>query len=188
MHCPPVYRSSDAQVHAGVSRHSAGGLLDVVAHVIIAGHGFAWGERLPSPAQAANVIPGGCGSTPLHQGGVPTWLDDAGGHNNPVGVPYVLAMPAHAGGFVFGYPLRAGHPQNPNNKILWVVGAPRNGSSLEITGHPLNAATPSVDVTQPANSSPGEIYPSIVDVPKPGCWHFDLAWSGNKTSVDLMYR
>lgn len=142
----------------------------------------------PSPAQAANVIPGGCGSTPLHQGGVPTWLDDAGGHNNPVGVPYVLAMPAHAGGFVFGYPLRAGHPQNPNNKILWVVGAPRNGSSLEITGHPLNAATPSVDVTQPANSSPGEIYPSIVDVPKPGCWHFDLAWSGNKTSADLMYR
>ena len=141
-----------------------------------------------SPVQAANVIPGGCGSTPLHKGGVPSWLDDAGGHNNPVGVPYVLAMPAHAGGFVVGYPLRAGHPQNPNNKILWVVGAPRNGSSLEISGHPLNAATPTVHVTQPANSSPGEIYPSIVDVPKSGCWHFDLAWSGNKTSVDLMYR
>jgi hypothetical protein len=101
----------------------------------------------------------------------------------------VLALPKQsAAGFLFGYPLRAGHPENPSNKILWVVGMPRNGSPLEIQVHPLNAAEPSVTVTQPANSSPGEIYPSIVDVPKPGCWHFDLAWSGHQASVDLMYE
>jgi hypothetical protein len=141
-----------------------------------------------SPAQGAYAMPGGCGSTPVVGGAIPAWMNAAGANNNPTGVPYVVASPAIAGGFVFGYPLRAGHPYSPTNKILWVVGLPRNGSSLEISGHPLNAATPSVTVTQPADSSPGEIYPSIVDVPKPGCWHFNLAWSGNRTSVDLMYR
>jgi hypothetical protein len=41
---------------------------------------------------------------------------------------------------------------------------------------------------QAANSGPGEIYPSIVDVPQAGCWHFDLSWSGHKASVELLYR
>jgi hypothetical protein len=118
---------------------------------------------------------------------VPSWLDDAGAHNNPDGVPYVVGVPPHAAGFIFGYPLRAGHPQDPTNKILWVVDA-RNGSSLEIRGHPLGAATPSIVMTDDPNSSPGEIYPSIVDVPKAGCWHLELFWSGNKASVDLVYK
>jgi hypothetical protein len=39
----------------------------------------------------------------------------------------------------------------------------------------------------PPNSSPGEIYPSEVDVPSPGGWHFDLRWGKNKASVDLVY-
>jgi hypothetical protein len=120
-------------------------------------------------------------------GGIPGWLEEAGAHNNPVGVPYAVASPVRAAGFVFGYPLTAGPRQNPSNKILWVVGLPRNGSSLEITGHPLHALTPSVHMAFPANSSPGEIYPSGVDVPKPGCWHFDLAWDGNRTAIDLIY-
>jgi hypothetical protein len=90
-----------------------------------------------------------------------------------------------AAGFLFGYPLKAGRPEG--NKILWVVGLPRNGSSLDVTGHPLNAVSPSIHLTFPANSNPGEIYPSGVNVPKPGCWRFDLAWDGHKTSIDLKY-
>jgi hypothetical protein len=39
-----------------------------------------------------------------------------------------------------------------------------------------------------ADSFPGEIYPTTVEVPNAGCWHFELAWGGNKTSVDLLYR
>jgi hypothetical protein len=143
----------------------------------------------PSPTQPATVVAGGCGSTSVYKGGVPAWLDDAGGNNNPDSLPYVVALPQQsAAGFLFGYPLRAGHPQDRSNKILWVVGMPRNGSMLEVRGHPLDAPTPTVTVTQPANSSPGEIYPSIVDVPQAGCWHFDLAWSGHQASVDLVYQ
>jgi hypothetical protein len=115
-------------------------------------------------------------------------LDAAGANNNPDGLPYVLTSPTNAAGFIFGNPLTSSRRQGPANKILWVVGVPRNGSALQITGHPLDAIAPLVHVTQPANSFPGEIYPTIVDVPKPGCWHFELAWAGNKASVDLLYR
>jgi hypothetical protein len=122
------------------------------------------------------------------KGGVPAWLDDAGGHNNPDFLPYVIAVPQQAAGFIFGYPLRSGHPDNPTNKILWVVGLPRDGSSLVMTAHPLRTTSPVVALSQPDDSSPGEIYPSIVDVPTPGCWHFELAWAGHHAAVDLLYQ
>jgi hypothetical protein len=139
------------------------------------------------PTSAAEIVPGGCGGTHVYKGGEPGWLDEAGGHNNPTGLPYTIADPATAAGFLFAYPLRAGNVSNPNNKILWVVGIPRGGSDLHVTGHPQNAITPTIDQSFPADSSPGEIYPSIVDVPTAGCWHFDLSWGKNKTSVDLVY-
>jgi hypothetical protein len=146
------------------------------------------GAAAVRPLPGATIVPGGCGSTPLLQGNVPAWLDEAGAHNNPDGLPYVIAIPSAAAGFIFGYPLRAGHPQSPTNKILWVVGLPRNGSPLEITGHPLKATTPSIKQTQPNDSGPGEIYPSIVDVPRAGCWHFDLTWAGHHAAVELEYQ
>jgi hypothetical protein len=140
-----------------------------------------------SPTAAAVPVAGGCGTTQVYRGGEPDWLNVAGEHNNPNGLPYFIADPPTAAGFLFAYPLRAGNASDPNNKILWVVGVPRDGSDLHVTGHPQNATTPTVDQAFPANSSPGEIYPSIVDVPNPGCWHFDLSWGKNKASVDLVY-
>ena len=68
-----------------------------------------------------------------------------------------------------------------------IVREPRDGSDLRIVGHPVGAMTPVVEVFQSAGSSPGEIYPSIVDVPKPGCWHFDLWWAGHAAAVELSY-
>ena len=134
------------------------------------------------------MVPGGCGSTPILRGGIPAWLDEAGAHNNPDFLAYVVAVSGRAAGFLFSYPLAARHSQNYSNKILWVVGLPRNGSSLAIAGHPLGSVTPTVNVTQPANSGPGEIYPSLVAVPIPGCWHFNLSWSGHTASVDLVFH
>lgn len=120
------------------------------------------------------------------QGSIPQWLDDAGGHNNPRGLPYVIAHPDLAAGFLFAHPLRAGHPENPANKILWVVRTLRTGP-LTIDGHPLGAATPTVHEILPANSGPGEIYPSFVDAPTAGCWQFDLRWANSHTQVELNY-
>jgi hypothetical protein len=92
-----------------------------------------------------------------------------------------------AAGFLFGHPLRAGNPANPSNKILWVVASPRDGMPLRLSGHPIGASAPVVTSTWPANASPGEIYPSIINVPAPGCWHFTLSWKGHTDAVDLNY-
>jgi hypothetical protein len=141
----------------------------------------------PTPSTVAVMVSGGCGSTPAHKGGVPAWLDAAGANNNPDFLPYIVANPPNAAAFLFAYPLRAGHPGDPSNKIFWVVRLPRNGTDLQITGHPAGATTPTIRDSFPANSSPGEIYPSIVDVPKAGCWHFDLTWAGHAAAVELQF-
>ncbi len=144
-----------------------------------------------APPASSNPRPmataGGCGFTQVVSGAIPRWLDEAGAHNNPTSVPYVVATPAIAAGFLFALPLRSGQPNNPANKILWVVGKPRNGSLLDITAHPMAAASPVVDMSFAPNASPGEIYPSIDDVPLPGCWQFDLRWDANLAEVDLQY-
>lgn len=90
--------------------------------------------------------------------------------------------------YLFGYPLRAGSPQNPDDKVLWVMRRPRDGQPLRLTGRLLGPAGPrTVSSTWPADSAPGEIYPSIVNVPVPGCWRFTLTWNGHRDSVDLRY-
>lgn len=167
----------------------------LIAWLAVAACASSTATAHPSPSPSANRSPssvavlaaGGCSTTQVYRGGEPDWLNVAGEHNNPTGLPYFITDPAIAAGFLFAYPLRAGNVSEPNNKILWVVGVPRGGNPLRVQGHPLNASTPTIDQTFPANSSPGEIYPSIVDVPTAGCWHFELSWGKNKASVDLVY-
>lgn len=144
----------------------------------------------PSPSSSltprASGVSTECGSTAVLRGGIPSWLDQAGGYNNPSSLPYVIAHPAQAAGFIFTYPLRAGQRENPSNKILWVVRVPRTGP-LTIDGHPLGATAPIVHEVRPANSGPGEIYPDGVDVPNAGCWQFDLRWANSHVQVELDY-
>jgi hypothetical protein len=136
----------------------------------------------PSAGRASHVG-GGCGATPLRRGAAPSWAATA----NPPRIPYALGAHREAAGFLFGHPLRAGKQVNPANKILWIVASPRGGKPLRLTGHPLGAASPVVSSSWPANSSPGEIYPSIINVPAPGCWRFTLSWNGHSDTVDLRY-
>ena len=141
----------------------------------------------PSPSIEAKPVAGGCGATQVYIGGEPDWLTQAGANNNPSFLPYFITNPANAAGFLFSHPLRAGSPNNPGNKILWVVGVPRDGNNLLVDGHPLSATAPVVHMSFEDNASPGEIYPSDVDVPNPGCWHFDITWGQNRTSADLLF-
>ena len=89
-------------------------------------------------------------------------------------------------GFVYGYPLRAGHPANPSNKILWLVNLLPRAGSLDISAHPVGAAAPIVNQSAPFLTS-GDV-PSIIDLPKSGCWHFDLTWSGHQAGMDIAYQ
>ena len=105
--------------------------------------------------------------------------------------PTWCRRPRHDGNavaFLFAHPLRAGEPENPANKILWVVKEPRGVSDLVITAHPLDAAAPTVHQSEAADSSPGEIYPSIVNVPAAGMLGASPSnGTATRTSIDLPY-
>ncbi|GAA1757203.1 hypothetical protein [Luedemannella helvata] len=119
------------------------------------------------------------GTTPA-----PVWVDDAG-----PGLPATQVRSAKGDvvAAIFGEPLRAApRDDGRNNKILFIVGKPRNGEPLRVTATPAGGGA-ATTATQEANSGPGEIYPTIVDVPAPGCWHLDLSWAGNTDSMDLLY-
>jgi hypothetical protein len=144
----------------------------------------------PSPpsttaAQQApgSPMPGGCGTSPLVLGGLPPWTASAG-------APGGVSVASHEGnlvGVVFGYPLVAPPRKNgPSNKILWISKEPRNGSELVLTLTPARGSP--VTVRQPADSSPGEIYPSIVDVPTAGCWNVVAEWAGHRATLELLYQ
>jgi hypothetical protein len=137
----------------------------------------------PPPVPGAAYASGGCGATPLLLGSAPRWASPA----NPPRIRYALARRGQAAGFLFGFPLMAGNPEPYSDKILWVVASPRDGMPLVLTGHPLHAARPVVSSTWPADSSPGEIYPSEIEVPAPGCWQFTLSWNGHADTIDLWY-
>lgn len=101
-------------------------------------------------------------------------------------VVYVIASPADAAGVLFGYPLRAGHPTNPSNKILWLVKGAPTGPALEIAGSgPGPAVTPVREVVPFIASGQA---PSIVDLPATGCWHLTLSWSTHTAAVDIPYH
>jgi hypothetical protein len=126
----------------------------------------------------------------VHRGSVvPAWTAPAWGSSPgaPKWLPYAVAVRGSAAAFIFGYPLRAGAPTDPANKILWVMRFPRNGSELVIRARPLHSPGPVVTVKRPPNSSPGEIYPSYVNVPKAGCWQLTLRWAGHSDRLDLAW-
>jgi len=128
-----------------------------------------------------------CGSTQLLKGSTPAWIGRATDANTPAFLPFALSDQGNAAGFLFGYPLTAPSRPDMNNKILWVVRTPNGGQPLMITARRVGVSGPVVRVQLPADSGPGEIYPSIIDVPTPGCWHFTLQWPHASATVDLQY-
>jgi hypothetical protein len=141
---------------------------------------------VPAVPVGAERTEGGCADTPLWTGTYPHWTASAG---LPGQTPYVMSHEANMVGVLFGGSLRAGeNVTNPSNKILWIVREPRGGASLELTLRRLDGTGEPVTVVRPADSSPGEIYPSLVDVPEPGCWRVDAVWDGHRASLELDYH
>jgi hypothetical protein len=120
----------------------------------------------------------------VYRGGLPAWTATA---RPPSFEPYALSLHGDVAAILFGHPFRAGHPTDPTNKILWIVRLPRDGHPLLIGAHPERAMNPTVRSSWSDNSSPGEIYPSIVDVPTAGCWRLMLRWGAHSDQIDLPY-
>jgi hypothetical protein len=112
---------------------------------------------------------------------IPSWARPA---NPPTGLPRVLAPDGNVLAVLFSAPFSPPMPSQ-SNKILFIVRQARDGKPLTITA--TRAGRQTVHVTQSAESGPGEIYPTVVDVPSAGCWHLALAWNGHHSSVNVRY-
>jgi hypothetical protein len=145
------------------------GRLTVVAALLVSG------------CTSPRVTAADCGSA-VSTGALPTWAR-AGFSDDGSGVPHVLGRGGAIVAVLFGGTLSAPPAPDRSNKILWV---PRTvaaaGDPLRITAR-LDGTTEAV--SREVAGGPG---PSIIDLPRPGCWHLGLAWSGNTEAMDLTYR
>jgi hypothetical protein len=99
---------------------------------------------------------------------------DGGAQKRVVGAQHRIV------GAVFGRPLMAPPARDHANKILWVaeqlsardlvVAASLNGTDLR--------------VQRRVEGGPG---PSIINVPRAGCWTFSLRWGDNHDAVAVRY-
>jgi hypothetical protein len=139
---------------------------------------------------AAAASPHGCVAAPIHHDAPPTWTAPAWAGSSAGFRPrYSLASGDGAAAFWWEPRLHAGDPSNPANKVLWVMRYPRNGTALRIVAR--WGADPAVSVRRswPPDASPGEIYPSYVNLPRAGCWELTLSWSSHVARLDVqVYR
>lgn len=122
----------------------------------------------------------------IEEGPLPAWADEA-----RVGLArYVISDDQTALGVLWAEPMLAGEPgpDRPSNKILWIVNRPRKGSDLVVTAVPIGSPGNPLELTFEADSGPGEIYPTEIDVPTPGCWRMELQWAGHAAVVTVPYE
>jgi len=110
---------------------------------------------------------------------LPTWA--RAGFSPPTQpMPYVLGDDGDIVAILWADhdPLAAPPRQDRNNKILW---ASPYGGTLRI-----EATRDGSDRTV-VRTVPGGPGPSIIDLPAPGCWSFDLTWGGHHDHLRLAY-
>ncbi|OKI67400.1 hypothetical protein A6A27_23125 [Micromonospora sp. CB01531] len=143
-------------------------------------------ERSAAPASTASPrVAGGC-TSPIEMGPLPDWADEgfSGGGSGP---PHVFGAKGEILGVLFGYPLSQQPADGHNNKILWVARpAPTPSDTRSPETLVITATLDGTDtrVTHEVTGGPG---PSIIDVPRAGCWHLDLRWSGRTDTMDLVF-
>ena len=148
----------------------------VLAALLLAGCTSA-----PSPP-ASPASRGGC-AYDVRRDVLPAWARTGFSDPSPSGYPYVLGAKGDILAVVFGYPLAASRPgDGPKNKILWVSRIPVTvPDTLTLTARQDGVPHPE---TREVVGGPG---PSIIDLPRSGCWHLTLTWSGRTDTLDLRY-
>lgn len=135
-----------------------------------------------APGASPLAIAGGCGTTTVYAGPGPAAASTTGLNE----LPWAASTPQTAGfaAYLFAsLPLTSGgaRPDGATNKILWMSDTPADGGLL-IAAHPLGASSPVVRFNEPGVLS----FPSIIDLPYPGCWQLDLSAGTTHGSIDLL--
>ena len=117
---------------------------------------------------------------------LPVWARE--GFSPPeTAVPHVLGEKGTILGVVFGQPLRGPNVAGHGNKVLWVAKPMKGVGSAASAALTIRASLNGSDtsVVRVLSGGPG---PSLVDMPKPGCWTFNLTWSGHSDRLALRYQ
>ncbi|MFD2765513.1 hypothetical protein [Micromonospora eburnea] len=138
----------------------------------------------PVGASAAASTATGCGSR-IETGALPDWAD--AGFSGDARVPHVFGVRGEIVAVLFGHPLTVDRRDGVNNKILWVSRTGPTPADPALSADLVVTATldgTDTRVTREVDGGPG---PSIIDLPRAGCWHLDLRWSGRTDTMDLVY-
>src|SRR5450759_1575310 len=144
-------------------------------------HSAAASSSQSNAVEAPSAVGGGCSMTQIYSGPGP----DAS--SGLTANPWAWASPREAGiaAYFFRRPpdLLVIHPgpTDTQNKILWMSRSGLAGD-LIVTARPLDSASPVVRFRFPG----GRDYPSLIDLPAPGCWRLDLVIGSTHATIDLM--
>lgn len=139
---------------------------------------------VPPSASVSASVPGsrntgaGCAGTTVDTGtGLPSWADIGGGS-----IPWAVGKPPVVVGVMFATELvaKGQRPDGSANKILWLTEAPISSPQLTLRAQPADAATPVVNLRL-ARAEGQQQFPSIVDLPTPGCWRINVSWGAGST-------
>ena len=83
-------------------------------------------------------------------------------------------------GNIFGLPLTSPPSPDHNNKILWEARTDGAGALFITATLKGNGLT----VRRRVENGPG---PSIINMPEPGCWTFDLTWAAGHDVMAVRY-
>ena len=162
------------RVVAGLGAAAAVAAVAVAVPVAL---GVGHPDRTAPPV--GSTAPAGFCVNPVPSRLLPEWARSGFSDPRPR-IPYVLGDHGDIAAILFAQPLTSPPSADHNNKILWVSRV-AGGSSLHIT-----ATLPdgSASVTRVVDGGPG---PSIIDLPRAGCWHLALDWGAGTDSLDLAY-
>lgn len=140
----------------------------------------AIGLLSPTPSPSATVDMASSCSFKLTKGALPVWARQ--GFSPPFNAtPFVTSTRGDLIGVVFGYPLKSPRvkPNDGNNKVLWV--SQEHAGEMEVYAQRVGSS-------QVVHIGFVDIGPSIIDLPKPGCWHLTLNGHGWTDTIDLAYN
>ncbi len=188
----PATSLADAGEHRLRRRRIVGTLAVAAAVAAVAtGVSLVTGSNPDAMGPATGVTPTGASPSgclaKVPSRVLPTWARTGFSDPQPR-APYVLGQGGDIVAILFGQPLTAPPSADHNNKILWVTALDLDGSSPGAYEPDLRIDARLADgtesVTRTVTGGPG---PSIIDLPKAGCWHLTLRWSGHTDSLDLAY-
>ncbi len=115
---------------------------------------------------------------------MPTWGSVGAGT-----IPWTLGQPRDVVAVLFATELVAGgaRPDGSTNKILWLTRAPVASNRIMLAARPVGAEVPVVTQEVPGTQGyeQGRQFPSIVDLPTPGCWRIDVSGGSLRSGFEL---